>query len=341
MIAKNYYVFKNGRLARRSDSLCLKPILANNDNDEVSDFKIPISIPVENVEDIYMFGENLLNSKLFSFLSQKNICLHFFNYYNHYTGSFIPKEFIPSGCIQLRQAEHILSLEKRLAIAREFVDSALFHCIRNLRYRDNRGSELRQEIEAINALCEKIPNSTTIESLMGIEGNAHRIYYSGLGKVIDAFSFTKRTRRPPQDPVNATMSFLNSLAYTSCLAQIYRTHLTPTMSFLHTPGTQRFSLCLDIAEIFKPLIADRILIRLFNRKQLQKKDFHHQGKACYLTTKGSQKVLKSWEEELQKTIKHRKLKRKVSYRTLIRMECYKIEKHLLGMETYKSLKAWW
>ena len=342
MPGRNYYLFKNGRLARKDNTLYLRPIRKNEEQDALSDFDRPIPIPVEDVEDIYLFGQNLLNTKLLSFLAQNNICLHAFDYYGHYTGSFVPRDFLPSGCVQLQQAVHIIDHSKRLDLARQFVSSAIFHCVRNLRYRDNRGTELAEEIERIDALDRRLAAVDSIEELMGLEGNVHRVYYQGLGKIVpEEFQFQERSRRPPKNPFNAAMSFINMLVYTACLGQIYRTHLSPVMSFLHTPGTQRFSLSLDIAEIFKPLIGDRLLIRMLNQKQLQSDDFRMEGNACLLTDKSCKKVAKEWDAELKKTVKHRKLGRNVSYRSLIRMECYKIEKSVMGIESYNALRAWW
>lgn len=343
MTGRNYYIFKNGRLSRKDNTLYLRPTKSKEDEENPdSDFERPIPIPVEDVEDLYLFGENLVNTKLFTFLAKHNICLHSFDYYGHYTGSFVPKDFLPSGCVFLKQAEHILDEKKRLFLAQEFVISALFHCNRNLRYRDNRGVELSHEISQIEELMNSVSQTQSIEALMGTEGNAHRIYYGGLAKILpEEFDFKERNRRPPKDPVNAMLSFINHLVYSTCLGQIYRTHLSPTLSFLHTPGTQRFSLSLDVAEIFKPLVGDRLLIRMFNQKQLTQEDFERYGEACLLNEKGRKKVVQAWDKELSETIRHRKLGRNVSYRTLIRMECYKIEKHLLDTESYQALKAWW
>lgn len=288
MNTRDYYIFKNGSLIRKDNTLYLKPLSGNEGSK--SDFKTPIPIPIENVSDIYLFGEIVINTKLISFLAQKNVCFHSFNYYGYYSGSFTPKDFIPSGCVQLNQAKHILDKKKSLCIAKEIIESALFHCNRNLRYRSNRGIDLSQEISKIEVLIQRIVSVKSNMELMGVEGNARRIYYEGLGKIFpEEFCFESRNKRPPKDEVNAAISFVNSLTYTACLSQIYRTHLSPVMSFLHTPGTQRFSLCLDLAEIFKPLIGDRFLIRLFNKKQLTKKIFKEKGKHVYFQKKDAKK----------------------------------------------------
>ena len=129
---------------------------------------------------------------------------------------------------------------------------------------------------------------------------------------------------------------------TACLTEVYRTQLNPTISFLHEPGDRRFSLSLDLAEIFKPLIIDRIIFRLFNRQQLnESKHFETNIDGCYLNEKGRKLFIPAFDEQLKQTVSHRKLKRHVSYQRLIRLECYKLIKHLVRMETYQALRPWW
>ena len=129
--------------------------------------------------------------------------------------------------------------------------------------------------------------------------------------------------------------------YTTVLGEIYKTPLDPTISYLHEPSTKRFSLSLDIAEIFKPLIIDSIIFSLINKKVIRKDDFTNEGEICYLNEIGKKKFIKEYENKLATTIKHRMLNRKVSYKSLIRLECYKIIKMLINDDIYKPLKAWW
>ena len=141
--------------------------------------------------------------------------------------------------------------------------------------------------------------------------------------------------------VNALISFTNGLVYAATLSQIYRSQLDPTISFLHEPGYRRFSLALDLAEVFKPVLADRLLFKMLNTKQLNERDFAQDLNCCYLKPAGRKTVLQAWEARLQTTIEHRRLKRKVSYQRLLRLECYKLVKHLLNDEPYTGFKAWW
>src|ERR1019366_7051665 len=135
---------------------------------------------------------------------------------------------------------------------------------KNLKYYNNREKDTSMQIVQIEALAQQIAVADTIEALMGIEGNIRMSYYQAFDVIINDYNMGLRTRMPPSNEVNALISFLNSMCYTLCLDMIYHTQLNPTISFLHQPGERRFSLALDIAEIFKPILADRLIFSLLN-----------------------------------------------------------------------------
>jgi CRISPR-associated protein Cas1 len=125
------------------------------------------------------------------------------------------------------------------------------------------------------------------------------------------------------------------------LRAIHNTQLNPTLSFLHAPGDRRYSLALDLAEIFKPVIVDRIIFRVLNKKEIQAKDFESKLNGIILKESGRKKFIQAMEQKLQETIHHKALNRKVSYKHLIRLECYKLVKHIMKIEEYKPFKMWW
>ena len=300
------------------------------------------TIPVEDVDAIWSFRELDLNSKVLNFLAQKKIPVHFFNYYGFYSGSFYPREYLQAGFLLVKQVKHYSSNVKRLTISRELIGAALHNILRNLRYRDVRGTDLLIETEAVQTEVLRLNEVKDIGQLMACEGRARAAYYKAFEKIIKRdVEFKKRVRRPPDNMVNALISFTNGLVYSSVLTQIYRSQLDPTISFLHEPGFRRFSLALDLAEVFKPVLADRLIFKLFNNGQLSEKHFAQDLNCCYLKESGRKIVLQEWDARLNTTIEHRRLKRKVSYERLIRLECYKLVKHLTEVEEYKGFRAWW
>lgn len=299
-------------------------------------------IPVEDVDALWAFGELDLNARVLIFLSQHKIPVHFFNYYGFYAGSYYPREYLQAGFLVVRQVRHYSNRRLRLVIAQEFIRAAMHNILRNLRYYATRGIDLQTETEGVQAEVLRVETVKGVDELMGCEGRARAAYYAGFTKILRAdVEFTRRVRRPPDNMVNALISFTNGLVYSATLSQIYRTQLDPTISFLHEPGARRFSLALDLAEVFKPILADRLLFKVLNNRQLSERDFAQDLNCCYLKESGRKVVLKEWDARLQTTIEHRRLQRKVSYERLIRLECYKLVKHLTGVETYTGFRAWW
>ena len=194
----------------------------------------------------------------------------------------------------------------------------------------------------ITNLAAQIARQPIVNAVRGIEGKMRERYYRAWPHILNTdWAFESRVRRPPDNEINALISFGNSMLYTTCLSEIYRTQLTPTISYLHEPGARRFSLALDLSEIFKPLLVDRAIFRLVNSGQLHDKHFDRSLNSCYLTDAGKKLFLGALEERLSATIKHRRLGRSVSYRHLIRLECYKMIRHLTSLEDYRAFRAWW
>lgn len=299
-------------------------------------------LPITKIYSIYCYGRVTIKSGALAYLMDKGIIVHFFNKYGFYEGSFYPRKKLISGDLLIKQAEYCLNYHKRMEIAREFVRGAVENILANLKYYDREGKDLQKEIEKIVDLSLEIDATNSTEELMAIEGNVREIYYKAFNKFLPKdFHFDKRVRQPPSNRINALISFGNSLVYSTCLTEIYKTQLNPTISYLHEPSERRFSLSLDIAEIFKPLLADRVIFKLVNKKIVDKNDFRKELKACLLNDSGKRKFLQAYDDKLRTTIKHRSLRRNVSYQRLIRLECYKLIKHLLGEKEYKAFRIWW
>ena len=332
---KSYYLFNPGRISRKDNTLKFTPV------DEDSNEGTSKYIPIESVDNLYCFGSLDANATLYNFLGKERVSVHFFDYYEHYTGSFMPKDYLLSGKMLIAQADAYQKLKKRMAIAQKITEGAAFNMLKNLKYYNNREKDTSTQIATIESLMGSITSCSDIETLMGIEGNIRMSYYDAFANIITDFAMGTRTKRPPSNEVNAMISFVNSLCYTLCLDMIYHTQLNPTISFLHEPGERRFSLALDLSEIFKPLLADRLIFSLLNKRQVQENDFDTKVNKCLLKDSGRKTVIRAWDEKLSETIKHRSLGRNVSYKHLVKLECYKLAKHILGMEEYKPFKAWW
>lgn len=333
---KAYYLFNSGRLSRKDHTLKFQPIVKEGE------ITTPRFLPIEGVSSIYVFGSLDANSELYNFLGRQHIPVHFFDYYHHYTGSFNPREYLLAGQLLVAQVEAFLSKNQRIRIASALVDAAIFNMLKNLRYYLNRGKAVLSMIEQIETMRKGLQNAHSISELMGLEGNCRQVYYDAFEEIVEGYAWNGRRKRPPQNELNAMVSFGNSLCYTVCLDAIYNSQLNPTVSYLHEPGYRRFSLALDVSEIFKPILVDRLIFKLCNRREIREQHFEFVDDACFLSESGRKVFVKAWEERLQQSIHHRDLDRDVSYRHLVRLECYKLSKHLLGMdETYRAFRSWW
>ncbi|MBT3209089.1 MAG: type I-B CRISPR-associated endonuclease Cas1 [Bacteroidetes bacterium] len=332
---KSYYIFNPGRLSRKDNTLKFTPI-----NEEGKDGK-PRFLPVEQVDQLYCFGSVDANSAMYNFLGKNEIAVHFFDYYENYTGSFLSKDYLLSGKMLVSQVKYFSSKNKRIEIAREIINAAIHNILKNLNYYNSRGKDLRKIIEEIEKLRQSISNVKEINELMGIEGNIRKKYYEAFNEILKHFEMDGRNKQPPKDPVNALISFGNMICYSQVLRSIHQTQLNPTISYLHSPGERRYSLALDLAEVFKPMLVDRVIFKVLNKQMISKTDFDKKVNGILLKEGAKQKFIKAWEERLEETIMHRSLKKKVSYKHLIKLEAYKLQKHLLGITTYKGFKIWW
>ncbi|MBC7333386.1 MAG: type I-B CRISPR-associated endonuclease Cas1 [Actinobacteria bacterium] len=329
---KSIYLFSNGDLKRKDNTLYVE--LENG---------VKKYIPIENTKEIFVFGEVTINKKFLDFASQNEIIVHYFNYFGFYSGTFYPREHYNSGYMILNQARYYLDQAERLKLARSFVIGAVSNILKILKYYNRRGKILDSVISRIEENGNKVSDTNSIDELMAIEGNIKQLYYGAFDVILENtdFTFDKRSKRPPKNEINAVISFSNSLIYTICLSEIYHTHLDPRIGFLHTTNFRRFSLNLDIAEIFKPVIGDRTILALFNKNQFDSKCFENQLNGFALNDKGRRLFITELEKRLSSTICHHSLNRQVSYRRLIRLELYKLEKHLLGEAEYKPFVMDW
>lgn len=328
---QSFYVYNNGDLKRKDNTLQFTSYEGEKRD-----------IPIERISDIYVMSEMSFNTAFLNYVSQYGIPIHFFNYYNFYTGSFYPKESLLAGQLLVKQVEHYTNYEKRLIIAKKFIEASADNIYRNLRYYNGRGKDVAEQMKEINFLRPGISKAGSIEELMGIEGNIRRKYYSAWNSIVNQeINFEKRVMHPPDNMINSLISFVNSLIYSKTLSEIYHTQLNPTISYLHEPGFRRYSLCLDLAEIFKPLIGDRLIFSLLNRKQITEESFTKELNFLHLKKEASKLIVTELESKLKTTIMHKELGKQVSYQYLIRLEAYKLIKHLIEEKEYEGFKIWW
>jgi len=317
MTSEVFYITTDGKLIMKNNTL----YFVNKEGKVV--------LPIEKIKVLYFLGSGSVSTSVLKEFKRRNIPIHFFDRNSYYIGSFYPKDYLVSGEIIVRQVQSYLDQNKRLKLASKFTLGAY---------------------QNINWICNRFklgeisyPNfeeAKSIEQLMQKEGMVRKKFYELIdSKLLSDFKIVRREIMPPSNRGNAILSFLNSLVYTTVASEIYFTHLHPAVSFLHQPFERRYSLSLDVSEIFKPLLSERLLLRLVDLKMLDPIVDFMDKDGIFLSEIGRKKLIKAYDEELNKTIKMKN--KNYTIRQLIRNELYKLEKDLLGLEEYRPLKAWW
>ena len=318
------YITSHGVLSRKQNTI----FFINKDGKK--------QLPIHAISEINCFGKVSLKSGASSYLMKEGIVVNFFNKYGFYEGSLYPKIKLNSGLIVVNQSVHYIDNNKREYIAKEFVEGIKHNILKTMKYYSKKGKNLDEFIKNI----EKENIQGNISQIMSSEGRIWNNFYQSFNVILRKFPFKKREIRPPTDEINSLLSFGNSIFYTTVLSELYQTYLHPSVSYLHEPSERRFSLSLDISDIFKPIIVDWTIFKLVNNNMINKKHFT-KDVGVLLNDKGKQIFLKEYQKKLETTIKHPTLNKKVSYKYLIRLEGYKLIKHLLNDQKYESFKMWW
>lgn len=327
----NHHVFADGELSRSEGTLRIDTLEGETKY-----------LPVESIDALYLHGQITFNTRALGLLNDEAVPVHVFGWKDYYKGSYLPKREHISGNTVVEQVRAYDDHERRLSIARDIISASIHNAHRNIRYYNERGASFDGTLDRLDVQRNRVEEMYDINELRGIEATARKHYYACLGSILrDPFDFERREYNPPTNEVNALISFLNSMVYTVCVSAIRKTALDPTVGFVHEPGDRRFTLSLDIADIFKPILADRVLFRLVNRQQLSIDDFEQELDGYLLTEDGRLTVLEEFESTLDETIEHRRLNRKVSYKTLVQTDVYSLKKHILTGEPYHPTERWW
>lgn len=322
--ARTYWLTSPCRIRRTDQSLAIERL----------DGKA-IRIPITDVRDIVACDSVDINTSCVSLLNQHSIDVHLLGYYGDYAGSLLTADKNTSGALVLAQAAHAGNDAARIDTARAII-RATAHNVRRVIDRPL----LKAAYESLDA---KLDAAHGNDHLMGLEGNFRRTAWALIDtKLPDWLQLDGRSRRPPANAGNAFISYVNGIIYARTLSAIRLTPLHSGIGILHSSiERQRHALALDLAEVFKPLFAERLLLRLASRNQLQEHHFDTAVNQAALSETGRKLVVETVRDELGTTIQHRTLKRKVSYDELLHLEALKLAKTFLEHQPYKPFRIWW
>lgn len=280
-----------------------------------------LRLPIHNLEGICCFGNVSCSPFLMGLCGERGIGLSFFSE----SGRFMARSIGPiSGNVLLRKAQYRLSEDgdKASKLARNMIVAKIANCrtsirrgVRDAHVLDNGALETCSD--RLTVVLAELKKTMDLASLRGKEGEAARAYFSAFGNLITSqsedFSFHGRNRRPPLDNVNALLSFVYTLLCHDVSSALEGVGLDPQVGFLHRDRPGRPSLALDLMEELRPLIADRLVLSLINRRQVSPSGFIvRESGGVTMNEETRKNVLGAYQKRKQDEFRHPFLNEKIS-----------------------------
>ena len=287
-------------------------------------------VPLNGVKHVLCMGNGSITIRLLKDMGRRGIRFTVMDAGGRFLGAFEPEQDVPSGRVRVGQAALFLNEETRLRIAKLLV-LAQVKSMRALlqRYRRNGAIGLDSSLDGLESALEMCGKAMSIEALMGAEGQARAFLHDAFGRISPEASLKRRIRRPPPDPVNCLMSFFNMLLYSACANELAKTHLDRSVSFLHAPGAGRHSLSIDMAETFRPVLSDALLLSVFRRQHIDDSWLERSPGVCLLSEKGRIKATERFWSRIEER------SRNFSLRQAIHKQCLSLEREALGIGEFK------
>jgi len=297
-------------------------------------------IPLHNIQAICTFGHLGASPALMAECMDQNISLTFFTSSGRFRGRLTGES---NGNVLLRKKQYRISDSKdeSLHISKHMIIGKIFNSgqLLNRTLRDHglriNSERIKEAISSLAKARQHVFECVDLEDLRGIEGNAASVYYSVFDECIlqnkEDFTFSHRNRRPPLDRINALLSFSYSLLASETAAALEGVGLDSYVGFLHRDRPGRTSLALDVMEELRPLIADRFVLKIINRKQIHAKDFViKENGAVILKDDARRKFLQLWQENKESEITHPYLKEKISWGLIPHVQALLLARFLRG-----------
>ena len=295
-----------------------------------------------DVSQVCIFGNIQVSTQALREFFRRDIPVCWFSYGNWFSGM---AHGMPSKNVVLRLGQYERVADGAIEIATEMVSAK----IRNSRKMLMRNSRSRADmvVASLLELADKAANAESIETLLGLEGAAARLYFGEFATMLateglpgQAFSFEGRNRRPPLDPVNCLLSFCYSMLTKDCTATLLGVGFDPYMGVFHKPRFGRPALALDLMEEFRPLIAESVVLTVLNNGEVHPSDFVVRARGMSLTPPGRKTVIAAYERRLAHEITHPKFGYKVTYRRTLEVQARILGAVLKGeLDRYEGFRT--
>ena len=299
-----------------------------------------LQLPIHTISSIVWFGNVLCSPFLLGFCAERDVSVSFLSEY----GKFLASVRGPvSGNVLLRRQQYRMADDEQMTrgIAANIVSGKLANSriVLNRTIRDHSAKVDAQVLkitsEKINRILERIPRMTNTDEVRGLEGQAAAEYFKVFDNLIidqkQDFKFNERNRRPPLDEVNALLSFVYTLLAHDVRSALETVGLDPAVGFLHRDRPGRPGLALDIMEEFRPVIADRLVLSLINRKQIGKKGFSKAASGAVTMNDETRKtILTEYQNRKQDEVFHPYIEEKVQIGLLFFIQSNLMARYIRG-----------
>lgn len=288
-----------------------------------------------DVSQVAVFGSVQVTAAALGELLRRSIPVCHFSYGGWFQG--ITHAIGARNCyVRVSQYDRAREPASCLALARGFVERKVRNC-RTLLRRNSR-EEDPSRLDDLARLADAAERAESLESLLGVEGAAARLYFGAFSSMIkagvaegdDTFDFASRNRRPPRDPINALLSLAYSVLSRDWTVVLLAVGLDPFLGFYHQPRFGRAALALDMMEEFRPLVADSVVLQVVNNGEVRPNDFIRRGPAVALTDEGRRKFFLAYERRMAQLVRHPRFGYQVSYRRLLEVQARLFARHLTG-----------
>ncbi len=307
-------------------SLRNRRLVVEKDGEEIA------AVPAVHVEEVIVLGNVSLTTPALTFLLDQGIDVVFLTVRGRYRGRLVGPTG-GNGLLRLRQYERVSDPEWALETARAIVKAKL-HNYRTLLRRYGRRRDactalgsagVEEAAEGLTHLIVRADACRSVQSLIGVEGQGTAIYFSVFRYLIRApgWTFEKRTRRPPRDPVNALLSFGYTLLTHRVESAVRAVGLDPYLGVLHQVAYNRPSLALDLVEPFRPVVVDSLVLRCLNNRIVLPDHFRYDPKGPYpvlLNEEGRERFIRAFEGRMGLTFRHPVTGERITYRRSFEIE---------------------
>jgi CRISPR-associated protein Cas1 len=295
------------------------------------------------VERIVVFGNVQLTTQVMAFLLERGIDTAFLSQRGKLKGRLAPLAS-RNAPLRIHQYERTRDPIFAAAMAGAFVHAKATNCAEVLarHHRNHPECDFRAEIRQLIDLAGRAGRTQTVDALRGVEGQAAAVYFEGFARMLRRnFSFSRRTRRPPTDPVNAMLSFGYTLLYNEAIGALVAVGFDPYLGFYHSLSYGRCSLALDLIEELRPLTADRLALNLANLEILKPGDFVSQdGRGVYLNGEGRARFLAEYERIMSSEFKNRQTAETTSFRRVLHEQALALQRAINQGAPYKPFQGW-